>query len=78
MTIPVNIIETKTNEIDEATNGLQFSTNSFITIVLFRIIVVVSPIISSHSSVVNFAAFFVLTFTITNFPNKIIITFFVN
>ena len=58
MTVPVNIIETKTNEIDEATNGLQFSTNSFITIVLFCVIVVVSPIISSHSSAVNFAAFF--------------------
>ena len=50
---------TDKNKTDEATNGLQFSTNSFIKIVLFGAVVVMMSFISPHSSsVVNFAAFF--------------------
>ena len=52
--MPVNIVETETNKIDEATNALQFSTYFVIETVLFRI----KSFISSHSSSdINLAAF---------------------
>ena len=42
MIIPVNIIESETNKIDKATNGLQFSTCFVIKIVLFCLISTIS------------------------------------
>ena len=53
--IPLNIIETETNKIDEATNGLQFSIFFIEVIVLFCRISSVS--VSHCSSTINAAAF---------------------